>query len=461
MVEGERAMKEIRLNAFAMHSAVHQSPGLWTHPRDHAADYRRLDYWTSLARLLERGKFDGIFLADVLGIYDVYGGSPEAALKHGVQVPVNDPLLLVPAMAGVTEHLGFGVTCTLSYEPPYLLARRMSTLDHLTNGRIGWNIVTGYLESAAKAMGLVNQLGHDERYAMAEEYMEVVYKLWEASWEEGAAPRDRQARVFADPRRVHKIRHEGRYFRVEAIHLCEPSPQRTPVLYQAGASGRGRDFAAAHAECVFISGPSKDGVAAYVADIRRRAVAHGRSPSDIRVFAMATVITGHDAAEARAKHDDYCRYVDHEGALALFSGWTGLDLSRYSLDEPLRYIETDAMRGALAAFTSAETRRTWTVRELAEHVAIGGRGPVLVGGPKEIADELIAWVEETDIDGFNLAYALMPETFTDFIALVVPELQRRGVYKRDYRPGSLREKLFGASARLPSSHPGARHRHTA
>ena len=451
-------MKEIRLNAFAMNAAVHQSPGLWTHPRDRAASYRDLDYWTDLARFLERGKFDGIFLADVLGIYDVYGGSPEAALKHGVQVPVNDPLLLVPAMAQVTEHLGFGVTCTLSYEPPYALARRMSTLDHLTKGRIGWNIVTGYLESAAKAMGLVNQLAHDERYAMAEEYMEVVYKLWEGSWEEGAACRDREARVFADPTKVHKIRHDGRHFRIEAIHLAEPSPQRTPLLYQAGASGRGRDFAAAHAECVFISGPSKDGVAAYVADIRRRARQHGRAPEDILVFAMATVITGRDGKEARAKHEDYRRYVDHEGALALFSGWTGIDLSQYTLDEPLRYVETEAMRGALAAFTSAERRRTWTVRELAEHVAIGGRGPVLMGGPTEIADALSAWVEETDIDGFNLAYAVMPETFTDFVDLIVPELQRRGVLKRDYRPGTLREKLFGAGARLPSSHPGAGHR---
>jgi len=451
-------MKEIRLNAFAMNAAVHQSPGLWTHPRDRAASYRDLDYWTDLARFLERGKFDGIFLADVLGIYDVYGGSPEAALKHGVQVPVNDPLLLVPAMAQVTEHLGFGVTCTLSYEPPYALARRMSTLDHLTKGRIGWNIVTGYLESAAKAMGLVNQLAHDERYAMAEEYMEVVYKLWEGSWEEGAACRDREARVFADPTKVHKIRHDGRHFRIEAIHLAEPSPQRTPLLYQAGASGRGRDFAAAHAECVFISGPSKDGVAAYVADIRRRARQHGRAPEDILVFAMATVITGRDGEEARAKHEDYRRYVDHEGALALFSGWTGIDLSQYTLDEPLRYVETEAMRGALAAFTSAERRRTWTVRELAEHVAIGGRGPVLMGGPTEIADALSAWVEETDIDGFNLAYAVMPETFTDFVDLIVPELQRRGVLKRDYRPGTLREKLFGAGARLPSSHPGAGHR---
>src|SRR5512142_3043561 len=155
-----RAMKQIRLNAFEMNTVGHQSPGLWAHPRDRSADYTDLGYWTGLAKTLERGRFDGIFLADVLGVYDVYGGSPDAALRHAVQVPVNDPLLLIPAMATVTGHLGFGVTCTLSYEPPYTLARRMSTLDHLTRGRAGWNIVTGYLDSAAAGMGLGAQPRH-------------------------------------------------------------------------------------------------------------------------------------------------------------------------------------------------------------------------------------------------------------------------------------------------------------
>src|SRR5205823_10713087 len=157
------------------------------YPRDRSANYTDLEYWTGLARTLERGKFDGIFLADVLGIYDVYGGSPDAALRHAVQVPVNDPVLLIPAMAQVTEHLGFGVTSTLSYEPPYPFARRMSTLDHLTKGRAGWNIVTGYLNSAAAGMGLKVQPRHEERYAIAEEYMQVVYQLWEGSWEDGVA----------------------------------------------------------------------------------------------------------------------------------------------------------------------------------------------------------------------------------------------------------------------------------
>src|SRR5438132_9156102 len=170
---------------------------LWTQPRDRADRYNTLDYWVELAQILERGKFDALFLADVLGVYDVYRGLPDAAIANAVQVPVNDPLLLIPAMAYVTRNLGFGVTCAVSYEHPYTLARRFSTLDHLTGGRIGWNVVTGYLNSAAKGIGLARQPEHDTRYEIAEEYMQIVYKLWEGSWEDGAVLRDRAQRVFA------------------------------------------------------------------------------------------------------------------------------------------------------------------------------------------------------------------------------------------------------------------------
>ncbi len=451
-------MKQFRLNAFEMNTVGHQSPGLWTHPRDRSTRYTDLDYWTSLAKTLERGRFDGIFLADVLGIYDVYGASPDAALRHAVQVPVGDPLLLIPAMAAVTGHLGFGVTCTLSYEPPYTLARRMTTLDHLTKGRAGWNIVTGYLDSAATGMGLAQQPRHDQRYELANDYMEVMYKLWEASWEAGAVLRDRAASRFADPAKVHRVEHRGDFYRVDAIHLCEPSPQRTPVLYQAGASTRGRAFAAKHAECVFINGPTPQTIAPQVADLRRRAVENGRAAEDLLIFTLCTVVTGRSAAEAHAKHAEYRRYADPEAALALFSGWTGVDFSKYRPDDELRYIETEAMRSALESFTSADPGRVWTVRELAEHVAIGGRGPLFVGSPGQIADTMTAWVEATGIDGFNLAYAVRPESFEDFVEFVVPELQRRGVYKHDYRAGTYREKLFGAGPHLLSSHPGARYR---
>src|SRR5438874_5850555 len=451
-------MREIRLNAFEMNCVGHQSPGLWAYPRDRSVNYTDLDCWPGLARTLERGRFDGIFLADVLGIYDVYGGSPDAALRHAVQVPVNDPILLIPAMAGVTEHLGFGVTSTLSYEPPYPFARRMSTLDHLTKGRIGWNIVTGYLNSAAAGMGLTVQRRHEERYEIADEYMQVVYQLWEGSWEDGAALRDRHRRVFADPAKIHRVRHEGRFYRVDAIHLSEPSPQRTPVLYQAGASTRGRGFAAAHAECVFINGPNQQVVAPQVADIRRRAAGFGRDPADILIFTLMTVITGRNEAEAHDKHEEYRRFVDHEAALALFSGWTGVDFAKYRPDDELRYIETEAMRSALESFTSADPNRVWTVRELAEHVAIGGRGPLLVGSPQQIANEMVRWVDATGIDGFNLAYAVTPESFEDFVELIVPELQRRGAYKQEYRPGTYREKLFGRGPHIAVPHPAARYR---
>jgi alkanesulfonate monooxygenase len=451
--------RELLLNGFHMNTVGHQSPGLWTHPRDESRRYLDLDYWTELAALLERGLFDGLFLADVLGVYDVYGGAPDAALRHAVQVPVNDPLLLVPAMAAVTRHLGFGVTCALSYEPPYSFARRMSTLDHLTKGRIGWNIVTGYLASAARGLGLPDQAGHDRRYDAADDYMEAVYKLWEGSWEDGAVRADKAARVFTDPARVHRVRHDGPFYKVDAVHLCEPSPQRTPVLYQAGASGRGRDFAARHAECVFVNGPSRQVVRPIVADLRARAARFGRGGDDLRIFALATVIVSRDEADARAKHEEYRGYVSPEGALALFSGWTGIDFSRYALDDELEHIRTEAMHSAIDSFTVNDPGRRWTVRELAQKVGIGGRSPVVVGSPAQVADELIGFADETGVDGFNLAYVVMPESFRDIVDLVVPELQRRGRYKRAYADGALREKLYGSGrARLPSSHPAAAHR---
>jgi FMN-dependent oxidoreductase (nitrilotriacetate monooxygenase family) len=454
--------REIRLNAFDMNCVVHQSAGLWAHPRDRADEYARLDYWIDVAQILESGKFDGLFIADVLGVYDVYGGNVDTALKTAAQLPLNDPVLLIPPMARVTKNLGFGVTCTLSFEPPYPFARRMSTLDHLTDGRAGWNIVTGYLNSAAKGVGLDNQTAHDTRYEVADEYMEVMYKLWEGSWEDDAVVRDRKNRIYTRPEKVHRIVHHGANYRVDAVHLSEPSPQRTPVLYQAGASGAGREFAAKHAECVFLLGPSKQVVAPRVKDIRERARRHGRNPSEILTFSLMTVITGRTDAEAQDKYEEYKSYISHEGALTLFSGWTGVDFAQYDLDDPIEYIKNDAINSAVEAFTIGDPNRVWTVREIAEFVGIGGMGAIVVGSPKSVADQLQSWVAETDVDGFNLAYAVTPETFSDFVELIVPELQRRGVYKREYRPGTLREKLYGPGrARLPENHPAAAYRYNA
>jgi FMN-dependent oxidoreductase (nitrilotriacetate monooxygenase family) len=447
--------REIRLNAFEMNCVGHQSPGLWAHPRDRSSQYKDLEYWTDLAKLLERGLFDGIFIADVIGVYDVLAGNADAAIRSSAQIPVNDPLALITPMALVTKHLGFGLTASLTFEHPYPFARRLSTLDHLTKGRIGWNIVTSYLDSGARNLGQKALSDHGDRYDYAEEYLEVLYKLFEGSWEEGAVVRDRARGMFSDPAKIHEIRHEGKFFQVPGIHLCEPSPQRTPVLYQAGASSRGKQFAAEHAECVFVGAPSKTVLKKSIADIRRRATEAGRDPAKILVFNLHTVIVAETDELAQAKWRDYQSYVSYEGALALISGWTGIDFSQYRPDQVLKHIHTNAIQSAVEAFSSADPNKQWTVQELADWVGIGGFGPLIVGSPQTVADELQDWVEQTDVDGFNLAYVLAHETFQDVVDLLVPELQKRGVYKTQYREGTLRDKLFGDGPRLAQVHPGA------
>lgn len=440
--------REIRLNAFDMACVGHIQQGMWTHPRDRATDYLSLDHWTSLARTLERGLFDGLFLADVLGVYDVHGGSQDAAVRGGVQIPLLDPMLLVPAMAAVTRNLGFGVTVNLAWEPPALLARRFSTLDHLTGGRIGWNIVTGYLDSAARAMGLDRQMAHDDRYDMADEFMAVVYRLWEESWATDAVKRDRVAGVYADPSRVARIRHEGRQYRLDALHLVEPSPQRTPVLYQAGASDRGRAFAAMHAECVFLNGGPKPHVAALVADLRARA---GARP--IRAFLGATLVIGRTAAEARDKLEDYRRCASVEAALVHASASLGIDLTALGLDDELPAAPGNAIQSNVIALRAAAPRAT--KRALVDSMILGSRQRPIVGSAEEVADALIAWVEDADVDGFNLSRTVIPECIDDVVDLLVPVLQERGRYKRGYAPGTYREKLFGAGPRLAAPHPAA------
>ncbi len=234
------------------------------------------------------------------------------------------------------------------------------------------------------------------------------------------------------------------------------------MLYQAGTSPRGRLFAAQHAECVFISGPSAKVLAPRVAAIRTLAAEAGRDPADILMFSMMTVILGRTEAEAAAKHADYIRYVNHEGALTLMSGWTGVDFSTYDLDQEVRHVLNDAGRTAMDNITRADPDRVWTVREVAEHVGIGGIGPVVVGTPEKVADAIEAWVEQTDVDGLNLAFAISPGSFEDVVDLLVPELVRRGRYKNAYRPGTLREKLFGAGRpRLAAPHPAAGYRYDA
>ena len=449
------AKKKILLNAFNMNCIGHINHGLWTHPRDNSTQYNTLEYWTELARLLERGLFDGLFIADIVGVYDVYQNSVDVTLTESIQLPVNDPLLLVSAMAAVTKNLGFGLTANLTYEAPYLFARRMSTLDHLSRGRVGWNIVTGYLDSAARATGLSEQVEHDRRYDQADEYLQVLYKLWEGSWEDDAVIHDRQRRIYAQPGKVHKVEHRGEFYQVEGYHLCEPSIQRTPVLFQAGSSERGLQFAGQHAECVFISGQNKTSTRKQVDKVRASALAAGRNADDIKVFMGLNVIVVKTEAEARAKHAEYREFASAEAGVAHFSASTGIDFSQYALDEPIQHVKSNAIQSA----TNNLKNNDWTRQKLLDQHALGGRYITLIGSVEQVADELESWIAETGLDGFNLTRIVTPESYVDFIDLVIPELQRRGSYKTVYDNGSLREKLFPeGGARLQESHVGASYR---
>ncbi|OYR77255.1 MULTISPECIES: LLM class flavin-dependent oxidoreductase [Halorubrum] len=447
----------LHLNLFTMTSVEHVSPGSWRYPGDRSADYADREYWTEVARTAERGGFDAVFFADVRGIYDVYGDDRETAVERAVQTPANDPQLVVPAMAEVTDDLGFAVTRSTTYTHPYQLAREFSTLDHLTDGRVAINVVTSYLESAAANLGLDDRMDKETRYDRADEFLDVCYELWEESWEDDAVEADREAGRYSDPEKVHAIDYEGDHFSVPGPHGCEPSPQRTPVVYQAGSSDYGRSFAARNAEAVFASQPTEEGAVEYMSDVKSRAADAGRDPESLRFFIGVVPIVGETQALAEAKHAEYKRHVDVEATLALLSGFLDMDLSELDPDQKVEHIETDAIQGTMNAFTKAQPDREWTVREVAEFCGLGTTSPKIVGTPEVIADELQRWHEEVGVHGFNVKEVVRPDSLVDFVDLVVPELRERGlVPPADAEPPgeTLRERLLGeGQTRLRADHP--------
>ncbi|WP_049970513.1 LLM class flavin-dependent oxidoreductase [Haladaptatus cibarius] len=445
--------ENIHFNLFTMNAVEHVTAGNWRTPGDQSHRYTDMDYWQEVARLAERGKFDAVFFADVRGIYDVHGGNRDTAIEKAIQTPANDPELLIPAMASVTDDLGFAVTRSTTYVHPYQLAREFSTLDHITDGRVAFNIVTSYLESAAENLGLDERMEHDTRYDRAEEFMRVCYRLWEDSWEDDAVIRDVGAGKYTDPEKVHAIDYEGEHFSVPGPHSCEPSPQRTPVLYQAGSSERGRNFAANNAEALFVSQPTTEAVKSYVEDVRERATEVGRNGDELAFFAGIAPIVGETEEIAQAKYETYRENVDTEATLTLLGGFMDLDFSELAPDQPVEHIETEAIQGAVNALTKHAPERDWTVRDVAEFCGLGSTSPVVVGSPEQVADELEAWRDETGVTGFNLKELVRPGTLWDFVDLVVPELEKRGLVREEYEGETLRENLVGRRY-LADDHPG-------
>jgi len=449
------APKRLILNLFEMNCVSHITHGLWRLPENNRHHYTDIRYWTELARITEDGGFDAVFIADVVGAYDVFRGGPADALREGLQIPNNDPLLVVPAMAAVADNVGFGVTFSTSYEPPFAFARRMSTLDHLTNGRVGWNVVTSYLPNAARNFGLDDEIPHDTRFAIAEEYLDVLYKLWEGSWDDDAVVRDAERGVYTDPDRVRYIDHIGEHFRVAGPHLSEPSRQRTPVLFQATASPVGIEQAGRHAEAVFTGARNEAAVSPLIERFRDSARAAGRPGDDLKVIVQAAVITGRTDAEVARKVEQYRAHSSVVGRYVHAS--LPFDPTAHSGD--LTVAEALAREGVPESAVPAATLAT-TIAEFASSTASSlERDFFAAGTPSAVADEIERWLDEIGIDGINLRQYHSFDTVRDFVDLVVPELRRRGRLRDAYTPReTLRQRLVGAGDRLPEWHPATAYR---
>ena len=446
--------KPMVLNLFEMNCVSHITHGLWRLPDNNRERFNDIEYWLELARTAETGGFDAIFLADVLGTYDTFRGSAATAIREGLQIPSNDPMLVVPAMAAVTRRIGFGITFSTTYEPPFAFARRMSTLDHLTKGRVGWNIVTSYLPNAARNFGLSGEIEHAERYRRADEYLDVLYKLWEGSWDEDAIVADKQHNLYADPAKIRRIDHDGEFFKVEGPHLSSPSRQRTPLLIQATASADGIAFAARHAELVFTGGPEAM-VAETVAKIRQAAVATGRRADAVRFVVGAEIVVGRTEAEAAEKLAVYQRHASLDGFLA----HAGLEW------DPSAHARASKVADIPEAAAGIGRRRRLdpdaTIGDLLDDYEVFGAGARFFasGTPAQVADEIERWLDQVGIDGINLVQFHSLDTARDFAELVVPELRARGRLPQTPDPdASLRDRIFHRGDRLPAGHCAARYR---
>jgi FMN-dependent oxidoreductase (nitrilotriacetate monooxygenase family) len=443
-------MRRLFFNAFVMNTSSHIHHGQWRRPDAHQVDFDDVELWVDLARTLEDAKFDAMFFADVSGLYGDSDADFSDYVREGLQIPSNDPLILLGALATRTTDIGLAATANVFQQHPTNFARQIATLDHISKGRAAWNIVTGTQDNGYRNFGYPALEDHDERYRWADEYVDVTYKLWEGSWDEGAVRKDKQAGLYSDPEKVHKIHHEGERYRVEGPFLSAPSPQRTPLLFQAGSSGPGRDFAARHAEAVFLTAPSPEVARRQIEETRALAVEHGRRPEDVTFHQGLTFVVGETEAEAREKFESHREFVRPEG-YALHSAITDLDGRVYPADTPLGEVQTNGSRGRLDDLIRALGPQA----TVADWVDLRMNGTV-VGTPAQIADELEAW-QKAGVDGINVINWVIPGSFEEFAELVMPELRERGLAQSQYTPGPLRRKLFGRD-RLPDSHPAAAYR---
>lgn len=436
------AKTKMHLLGFVQHGVMNHASTMWAHPRDKVGySFAEPEYWRDLGRTMERGLFDAMFIADELAPYTTFEGSSDTTVRYAAQCPVHDPSCVVPIVGAYTRHLGIGITLSTSFVRPYQMVRHLSTLDHLTKGRVGWNIVTSYSKSEFQAMGLENLTPRDQRYEVVEEYMQLCYELWD-SWDEDAIIYDRANGVFADPEKVREVDFEGRFFRSKGRSFVFRSPQHRPVLWQAGSSGAGRDFASRHAESVFGIFPTPRTMRTYADDIRTRASDHGRDPNGVKlIYGLQTVIDS-DRSRAQERYAELRDQLRIESALAIMSGHTGFDFSQLALDDHIADADVQGIRGLFDAILDAKDGAPVTVREAAEIYGLAMGAPVAVGTPADVADQMEQYVDEGGCNGFMMLATDVPGCFADMTDLLVPELQRRGRFRTRYPGTTLRESLM-------------------
>jgi FMN-dependent oxidoreductase (nitrilotriacetate monooxygenase family) len=432
--------KKMHLAQFLMHSPTYHSLAMWRHPRTAAAgyDWTRPELYQHIARVCERGKLDMVFFADLSFISDTYTGSMAPAIRHATQVPNHDPIPLLSWMGAATSAIGLASTFSISNQHPFYAARLWATLDHLTRGRAAWNVVTALNHNQSANYGEALP-PTDERYERAEEFMEVCLKLWQ-SWEADAVVLDRERGVFADPAKVHRIEHAGRFFRSRGPLTVVRSPQGGPAIIQAGVSPKGRAFAARFAEAIFAIQPTLETAAEYCADIKARVERAGRSPDSCKVLFGVQPIVGATEAEAREKQALHNSLVPLEGGYAILSGHLDFDCARLSPDAVMAAVPEPGIQRMQRVFRTM-SGRPLTVREVAERHGQSVGLPQIVGTPEQVADQLEAYLARVGGDGFMLSPIYSPGAIEEFVDLVVPVLQRRGLFRREYRGTTQRDHL--------------------
>ncbi len=427
--------RQLRLGAFMRPVSIHTAA--WRYPGGTPDANFNLKALVQYAQTLERGKFDAFFMADHLAVLNM----PMDALKRSATVTSFDPLTLLPALAMATKHLGLIATASTTFEPAYTIARRFASLDHISDGRAGWNLVTTANPDAALNFGMDDQMPHAERYARAREFYDVVTGLWD-SWADDAFIRDVESGIYFDPARMHVLDHQGKYLKVRGpLNVARPV-QGWPVVVQAGASDAGRQLAAETAEVVFAAGgPLKSGQEFY-ADVKARAARIGRNPDHIKILPGAFVVVGSSLDEAKEKRARLDSLVNYDSSIAAVSMALGVDARKFDPDKPLPddIPETEASKSGRARVIELGKRENLTVREIAGR--LGGYGGLgMLGTPQMIADQMEEWLEGGACDGFNVMFPYLPGGLDDFVDKVVPELQRRGLFRKEYEGKTLRENL--------------------